>query len=247
MSNVQFNSQYWDGLYDWQGAGEEWSWLWGGSRAQWLGSLYPRISGFLPAKSVLEIAPGFGRWTQFLLSACDKYQGVDLSQECVDACVARFSQISKGAFFKNDGTSLDCAESGSIDFLFSFDSLVHATSEVIAAYVPEILRVLTPSGVAFIHHSNWKESGDGLSNEHGRASDVAADDVVKMISNAGGKVIIQEKINWGYDAQCIDCLTLFGWKGPDEPVVMENHDFMLEGHNIRKYQSPYSKLTSASN
>jgi len=241
MGNVEFNAGFWGDHYDWSGRGEEWSEMWGGARAQWLGSIYPRISLFLPAKSVLEIAPGYGRWTRFLLSACDGYQGVDLSQECVDACRERFSREKKAVFYKNDGKSLSFAETGCVDFLFSFDSLVHATADVMAAYVPEILRTLSRTGVAFIHHSNWLEVGDCLENVGGRGTDVSADLVSRMILDAGGRVLIQEKINWGH-AECNDCLTLFGWAGPAEPKLIENHDFMLEGNNIRKNQSHYSRL-----
>lgn len=240
MKNVAFNSHYWDGFYDWKAAGEEWSDMWGGSRAQWLGSLYPRIAAFLPANSILEIAPGFGRWTQFLLAACSEYQGVDLSQECVDACKHRFSAAPNARFDKNDGVSLPMVESGSVDFLFSFDSLVHAESEVMAAYIPEFLRTLNPSGVAFIHHSNWAEVGGSLQNDHGRGMDISANDISEMIGNAGGHVIVQEKINWGF-VECTDCLTLFGRQAV-EPVFIENHEFMVEGNNIRKNQSPYSKI-----
>jgi SAM-dependent methyltransferase len=244
MGNVEFNSQYWDGLYNWTEAGEEWSVTWGGSRAQWLGSLYPRISTFLPSKAVLEIAPGFGRWTQFLLGACEKYQGVDLSQECVDACQKRFGHVSKASFVKNDGKSLECAKDGSVDFLFSFDSLVHATRDVLAAYIPEILRVLSPNGAAFIHHSNWLEVGESLTNDHGRGTDVSADLVSEMVSASDGQVLIREKITWGHGDACIDCLTLFRRQGSEsEPVLIENHEFMLEARNIRKFQSPYSRLS----
>jgi SAM-dependent methyltransferase len=243
MSNVEFNAGFWGNHYDWSGRGEEWSEGWGGSRAQWLGSIYPRISLFLPARSVLEIAPGYGRWTQYLLSACTRYQGVDLAQKCIEACRERFSTDTKATFYKNDGKSLGFAETGSVDFLFSFDSLVHATADVMAAYVPEILRVLSRTGVAFIHHSNWLEVGGSLENTGGRGIDVSADLVSLMIHDAGGRVLIQEKINWSH-AECTDCLTLFGWPGAAEPELIENHDFILERNIIRKYQSPYSRLAS---
>jgi hypothetical protein len=45
-------------------------------------------------------------------------------------------------------------ENGSIDFAFSFDSLVHAESDVMSSYAHELARVLKPGGVAFLHHSN---------------------------------------------------------------------------------------------
>ena len=54
----------------------------------------------------------------------------------------------------NDGRSLDMIEDGSVDFAFSFDSLVHADAEVIAGYLRELERKLAPEGVGFVHHSN---------------------------------------------------------------------------------------------
>ena len=244
MDNVEHNFFFWDGNFDWSGAGEEWSLMWGGSRAQWFGSLFPRISPFLPAHSILEIAPGFGRWTRFLLPACDRFQGVDLSTECVNACKDRFGSLQKASFFKNDGKSLSCADDGSVDFLFSFDSLVHATMDILEAYVPEILRVLSPQGASFIHHSNWLEAGGGFSNDHGRAVDVSAGEVGKLIQQHGGRVLIQEKIDWGF-SECTDCLTLFSRAGAfvqHAPLMIENHSFMLEGKIIGEFQSPYSRL-----
>lgn len=240
MDNIKLNAELWGKYYDWTGAGEEWSEMWGGSRAQWLGSLYPRISAFLPAQSILEIAPGYGRWTQYLLSACKQYLGIDLSQDCIDACKKRFGGATHASFSTNDGISLSRASDSSIDFVFSFDSLVHAAADVMSAYVTEILRVLRNDGVAFIHHSNWLEIEGRVTNNHGRGLDVSADFVKEAVVKAGGVVLIQEKINWG-ESECTDCLSLFGHNGPSEPVLIENHDFMLEGNNIRKYQSPYTR------
>ena len=38
--------------------------------------------------------------------------------------------------------------------MFTFDSLVHVEADVISSYLREFGRILTPNGVAFIHHSN---------------------------------------------------------------------------------------------
>ena len=71
VPSIEENLDRWDEDYDWREAGEPWSKPWGGATAQWFGCLYPRIQHFLPAASILEIAPGFGRWTEFLLEQCD--------------------------------------------------------------------------------------------------------------------------------------------------------------------------------
>ena len=70
MPELDWNKAVFDGNYDWRQGGEEWSAPWGGSEAQWFGSLYPRLHRLLPAGRILEIAPGFGRWTKFLIPAC---------------------------------------------------------------------------------------------------------------------------------------------------------------------------------
>ena len=61
--------------YDWKDEGEEWSAPWGTSSAQWFGAILPRIRDCLPAETILEIAPGFGRWTHYLKDHCRDLSG----------------------------------------------------------------------------------------------------------------------------------------------------------------------------
>ncbi len=66
MATIEENKQYWDFTYPWTKQGDEWSLAWGGVVQQWYWVLLPRIHAFVPAGTILEIGPGFGRWTQFL-------------------------------------------------------------------------------------------------------------------------------------------------------------------------------------
>lgn len=66
MATLKENKNYWDGKYDWQERGDDWSRAWGGPHMQWYGTIYPRIKAHLPTKRILEIACGFGRWPHFL-------------------------------------------------------------------------------------------------------------------------------------------------------------------------------------
>ena len=154
MPKVEWNKETWDGNYDWQQQGDEWSKGWGGPFMQWHGTILPRIHRYVPAGTILEIAPGHGRWTQFLKDCCHTYDGVDLSQTCVDACRRRFAGAPHMTFHVNDGKSLDMIRDNSVDFAFSFDSLVHADDDVLEAYVAQLSRKLSDDGVAFLHHSN---------------------------------------------------------------------------------------------
>lgn len=154
MVSVSFNRRWWGDAYDWTEAGDEWSRPWGGAEAQWFGSLYPRIHSFLPAGEILEIACGYGRWTQYLQEHCDHLTAIDLSPNCIQACQDRFGSNPRLRFVSTDGRSIPAVADASIDFAFSFDSLVHADQATMEAYLGELRRVLKPGGVAFIHHSN---------------------------------------------------------------------------------------------
>src|SRR4051812_41608893 len=135
MPTLDENIHMWKGRYGWEKYGEEWSQKWGGSEAQWFGSIHPRIHSFLPTTTILEIAPGFGRWTNYLKNYCEHLIVVDLAENCIRACKERFAGNSNISYYVNDGRSLEMIGDNTIDFVFSFDSLVHAESDVIQDYL----------------------------------------------------------------------------------------------------------------
>src|ERR1044072_7846620 len=92
--------------YDWKDAGEEWSAPWGSSEAQWLGAIFPRISDYLPTGTILEIGPGFGRWTHYLREQCERLHVVDPDARCIEACRRRFRADSRLIYHVNDARSL---------------------------------------------------------------------------------------------------------------------------------------------
>jgi SAM-dependent methyltransferase len=238
MPELGWNRDVWDRDYDWAAGGEEWSAGWGGSEPQWFGSLLPRIHHFLPAQRILEIAPGFGRWTKFLLRHCGELVGIDLSSECVQACRRYFAKAPNAVFHQNDGLSLAAAGSEPFDFIFSFDSLVHADNEVFVSYIPQILRLLTERGVAFIHHSNYSSSGAN-ENKHFRSLNVNSGTVSRIIRESNGFVYVQEQVNWG-SKELIDCFTLFGRRASSKVMVrLSNPDFMVEANSIKTFHAPY--------
>ena len=154
MPTVEWNKKVWDKTYSWNQAGDEWSGDWGGSESQWYGSLLPRIHKFLPAGSILEIGPGYGRWTKYLAEQCVKLVLVDISESCIEACRERFKSYEHIEYYANDGFSLERIDDNSLDVVFSFDSLVHAEIDVMSGYLGQISKKLTKNGVGIIHHSN---------------------------------------------------------------------------------------------
>ena len=253
MANVEDNLAIWDSTWDWASGGDEWSSWWGGTPALWHGALMPRIHTFLPAGTVLEIAPGFGRWTQYLKDSCERLVVVDLAERCIEHCRDRFADATNIEYHVNDGRSLDMVADGSLDFAFSFDSLVHVEMDVLSSYLAELARVLKPDGVAFIHHTTVGDYGPlntkvrrmperlrrplvrrgALIDAYAwRAESVTADAVNAACEQVGLACVAQEKINWEHGGPfLIDALTLLtprgsSWERPR--VVTRNPRFRRE-------------------
>jgi 2-polyprenyl-3-methyl-5-hydroxy-6-metoxy-1,4-benzoquinol methylase len=264
MASIEQNKQWWNGN-EWEQGGNEWSSEYGTPVMQWYASLLPRIHQYLPASTILEIAPGFGRWTTFLKSACQSLILVDLSEKCIAACKERFKQEKHIAYHVNDGRSLHMVTDNSIDFMFSFDSLVHVEKDVLQNYLKQLSTKLKPNGVGFIHHSNMGEfskyfrtinklprgrgmlSGMGLvePGDHARAHSVTADIFVSLAAGAGLKVVSQEVVNWGTQ-RTIDCISIFTHPGSvwdREFQRWVNGDFRQEAKYIGKLAKLYDRST----
>lgn len=206
---------------------------------QWYGSILPRIHARVPARTILEIACGYGRWTQFLKGLCDQLIVIDVSERCIQACKDRFADCSHISYVLNDGKSLAMVADASVDFVFSFDSLVHADQSVLKAYIAQLGRILTERGAAFLHHSNLGEYAYyariqriptmhrllarlGLIERdlHWRDFTVTAEKVERFAEEHALRCISQELITWHTRTALIDCLSLIVKR--DSPWCREN-------------------------
>jgi SAM-dependent methyltransferase len=162
MPTVEQNLFLWGKADGWKDDGDKWSVKWGSTELEWSTSIFPRIRQFVPASTILEIAPGFGRWTQFLKGFCQQLIAVDVSPACIERCKERFAADPQVHCYVNDGKSLSMVEDASVDFAFSFDSLVHVEADVVAAYLNELGKKLKPGGFAFLHHSNLRAYSNSI-------------------------------------------------------------------------------------
>jgi hypothetical protein len=230
---VDENLRLWQQYYNWVNAGDEWSTAWGGSENQWNWTVLPRIHKFVPCGTILEIAPGFGRWTQYLHHLCRRLEIVDLAPKCIDHCRDRFRGSPNIRYHVNDGLRLNMIADGSIDFAFSLDSLVHAEAEVIDSYVRELSRKLTRNGVGFLHHSNLAEcKRDEALQTHVRASSVGAEGFRASCNRHGISCISQEIIDWGGhpSLDCLSTITREGSRWSRSTVILINDNYMSSAH-----------------
>lgn len=223
----------------------------------------PRIHSFVPAGTILELGPGHGRWTSYLKELCDELILVDVSESCIAECQRRFAADANITYHVNDGVSLSAVPDGSVDFAFSFDSLVHAEADVLDSYARELARVLKPDGVGFIHHSNLGELRLGAALARRvperwrwrlivrgvlvnvsiwRATSTSARWFADRCAAAGLACIGQEKIAWEFGRYLVDAISLLTPQGSslERPnFVLCNPDFMREARMVSHHSKLY--------
>lgn len=248
MPTLAENKSLFEGPHGFLRRGDEWSVDWGTPQAQWAGCIYPRIFPFSKGR-ILEIAPGHGRWTQFLRDHCTSLIGIDLSVTCIDECRSKFKSDPRLRFEVNDGSKLPTVADASIDFAFSFDSLVHAEADILESYISELARVLKANAIAFIHHSNLatlaersildklkrRWAGVPLNLSGWRAPSMSAKAMRKFAERVGMSCVQQELIPWGTGWPFLmDCMSTI-INAPDRPcVIVENRRFVEEAAIIRR-------------
>lgn len=243
MPSPTENRNIW-GDYDWSGDGDEWSANWGSTRLMWLRTLLPRIDRVVPCDHIVEIAPGFGRWSQYLKDLCSSLTLVDVTPICVESCKERFAAFDHVHCYENDGMHLGMVDDRSADFVFSFDSLVHADAETLRSYAGELSVKLSEHGVAFLHHSNLGEYRDEsgkltIDNPHGRCDVMRSDLWRDYCQQADLHCISQELINWGNIDRhdCISLTTRPGSRFAAEYQIQDNSDFMKDAARTAKIAS----------
>lgn len=222
-NSIQDNLRTWDQEHGWPEDGDEWKGQavkCGVPYEDWKQSLVETlIVPHVPARStVVEIAPGHGRWTGFFAERAQRLILVDLSPSCLDHCRRRFSSFDNIRYFRTDGASLPDDLTEEVDLVWSFDAFVHMEADVIGAYLKEAKRVLKPGGMVLIHHGNRRRATLWLSFlrrlgpagqriyrmislgtdevDDGWRSDVSASDVVRL-AEAAGLSVEKQFCRWG--------------------------------------------------
>jgi SAM-dependent methyltransferase len=157
MPSVAWNRRVWGTEHDWSEDGDEWSGMaayCGQPYSEWKEELVENFMATLPpASRVLEIGPGHGRWTEYLIPKAETVALVDINQSCLDSCGDRFHDCLNVSYHLTDDSCLKFLADSSIDFVWSFDAFVHMEPEVVRGYVDELGRVLAPRGRAVLHHA----------------------------------------------------------------------------------------------
>lgn len=262
MPTIEENKKCWDGDYSWHDRGEEWSKDWGSVTMQWYGTILPRIHSFLPARTIVEIGCGYGRWTEYLKNYCSCLIAVDLSDECIDACRQRFVDFPHVSCHCNNGNSLEMVGDASVDFVFSFDTFPLVDGPTLDVYLSQLQRILDNHAAVFIHHSNLgaypfherlrkisrlgrllQYLGVVEKDVYWRDDGVSADLMVKLAERHGLKCISQELIRWGTKRIFIDAISIIvkDKRGGEDCQRYKNICFDFETQNLSRLAQIYGR------
>lgn len=140
-----------------------------------------------PQHRAVEIGPGGGRWTRYLLGFKELYL-VDYHAELQEELKENFKQPNM-RFILNSGVDFPGIPERSIDFLFSFGTFVHLDVSLIGQYLQNMRPILTPTATVVLHYAD-KTKIMALLNE-GFSQNTPAQ-MREMVSKAGFRILEED-------------------------------------------------------
>lgn len=160
---VHNNLVQWDARDPWTGDGDAWD---GQARAcgvpyaDWKAGIMARYLPLFPRQgTIVEIGPGHGRWSEFLVDHAGLLVLCDIAPNCLDACRQRLTGRGRLRTHLARSADLPADLTTAVDAIWSYDCLVHVAAEECRSYLAEIARVLRPGGVAVLHHAGGPTGG----------------------------------------------------------------------------------------
>jgi SAM-dependent methyltransferase len=130
--------------------------------------------------TALEIGPGGGRWTRYMLGFKQMYV-VDYYPQLLEELRKNFKQKHIIAV-KNNGADFPGIPDQSVDFVFSFCTFVHLEPPIIEQYLQNLRRVIRPAANSVIHYSDMTKI---MARENKGFSQNTPREMRRMVLNAG--------------------------------------------------------------
>lgn len=140
-----------------------------------------------PQHTAVEIGPGGGRWTRYLMG-CERVYAVDYFQELLDELGRNFREKNIIPI-KNNGTDFPGVPEHAVDFVFSFGTFVHFDAPVIEKYLQSIRSILRPGGNVVLHYSDMTKI---MARENSGFADNTPERMRKMVLDAGYRILEED-------------------------------------------------------
>jgi hypothetical protein len=146
--------------------------------------LKPYING---QHTALEIGPGGGRWTRYMLGFKQIYV-VDYYPQLLRELRKNFKQ-KHVVTVKNQGTDFPGIPDQSVDFVFSFGTFVHLEPPIIEQYLHNLRRVIRPAANVVIHYSDMTKI---MAQENKGFTQNTPSDMRRMVAGAGYSILEED-------------------------------------------------------
>lgn len=155
------------------------------------------------AYETMDFACGRGRIANLLK---DNYQQLilcDISKDALNYCRERFQNQLNINYLQSLPDRIPL-ENGCLDFIYSWDAMVHFNYKMLDIYISEFSRLIKSGGYCFIHHSNLLNAYDNETslsenfneNEEWRAK-ISMQDVARIAMRNQFEILEQINLDWG--------------------------------------------------
>jgi ubiquinone/menaquinone biosynthesis C-methylase UbiE len=135
----------------------------------------------------LEIGPGGGRWTRYLLGFRKLYV-VDYHAELLQELRGRFNEPNM-QFIVNHGNDFPGVPESSVDYVISVACFVHLEPHLIEAYLKNIAGILKPGGNVFLTYSDKTKVGAQMNPSFAENTPVRMNEMVRQ---AGFRIVEED-------------------------------------------------------
>jgi ubiquinone/menaquinone biosynthesis C-methylase UbiE len=103
-------------------------------------------------KTVLELGCLDGKWSQYIVPVAKHTTLVDLSKDILPVLEKRIKKVGGDyTFYETKGFELNGVADGTIDLIFSMDTLVRVNKKFLKKYFSEFRRILKMDGKLLLH------------------------------------------------------------------------------------------------
>jgi SAM-dependent methyltransferase len=148
-----------------------------------------------PDKVGLEIGPGGGRWTRYMLPFRRLY-AVDFYPELLAELRKNFTQ-SNIVEILNNGSDFPGVPEASVDFAFSFGTFVHIDPEIVQDYLNNLKTVIRPDGQVVLQYPDKTKPA---ARDNPGFADNNPERMRDMVGRAGFRIVEEDLLSLPHSA-----------------------------------------------
>jgi ubiquinone/menaquinone biosynthesis C-methylase UbiE len=162
-------------------------------------SLFSRLFRRLDLRNTIELACGYGRHAERCVAQCGTLTLVDVFESNLDRCRERLGRHSNVRFLRGNGYDFTGIEVGQVTAIYCYDAMVHFSPDLVESYLKDAARILSPGGMALLHHSNHPTPpGIVHYGQNPHARNHMTHDLFRELAERAGLLIVESQpMAWG--------------------------------------------------